>query len=125
MRLPPSDLRAAYAARRGELERYVRRLGATPEEAEDVVATAFLRALESGRNLENAPAWAAWLRVVARNEWIDAQRRGRRLRALGERTSGTARQGARSAEQEAVDDERARAVLEAVARLPEAQRAAL
>src|SRR4051812_5318150 len=91
----------AFAAERAGLERYVRGLGATPAEAEDVVATAFLRAVETGQQVVEAGALAAWLRVVARNEWIDVQRRRMRQRAAADRENPEAALAAPSAEAQA------------------------
>src|SRR5690348_13666367 len=120
-----SGLDAAFAAERAGLERYVRRLGATPAEAEDVVATAFLRAVESGQQVSDSAALAAWLRVVARNEWIDAQRRRMRRRAAADRETAEGALAAPSAAQQAEVEEDTRELLAAIAELPPAQRAAL
>ena len=115
----------ALASERDALERYVRGLGATPAEAEDVAATAFLRAVETGQDFSDASAMAAWLRIVARNDWIDAQRRRMRQRAAAERGGTGAPAPVPSAEECAEADERARALLSAIAQLPPTQRTAL
>jgi RNA polymerase sigma-70 factor (ECF subfamily) len=114
----------ALASEREALERYVRGLGASPAEAEDVAATAFLRAVETGQDFEDASSMAAWLRIVARNDWIDAQRRRMRQRAAAER-GGPGASPAPSAEERVEADETARALLAAIAQLPPTQRTAL
>ena len=60
---------------RAPLERYVRGLGASREDAEEIAATALLRAYQNPPAAHLDPEWRAWLSTVARNFWIDARRR--------------------------------------------------
>ena len=60
---------------RASLERYVRGLGASREDAEEVVATALLRAYQNPPDAHLEREWRAWLSTVARNLWIDERRR--------------------------------------------------
>lgn len=65
-----ADLYAAYAA---ELRAYARRLGATPEDAEDVVQTAFVKMLSS--SYQERGMARAWLYEVVRCRVIDMRRK--------------------------------------------------
>ena len=49
-------------AHRGPLERYVRGLGASREDAEEIAATALLRAYQSPPAAHRESEWRAWLR---------------------------------------------------------------
>ena len=60
-------------AHRAPLERYVRGLGASREDAEEIAATALLRAYQSPPAARRDSEWRAWLSTVARNVWIDAR----------------------------------------------------
>ena len=110
---------------RSALERYVRGLGASREDAEELAATALLRAYENPPDAGVEREWRAWLRSVARNLWIDDRRR-RQLRLV---TSGEVLERVPSAsgpiDQIASAAEEARQICAAIALLPPTQRAAI
>lgn len=64
-----SQLEMLIRAHQAEIYRYVRYLGATLEEAEDLVQETFLNAFESKRppDLDEIRLRAAWLRGICRN----------------------------------------------------------
>ena len=66
---------------RSPLERYARSLGASPEDAEEIAATALLRAYQHPPVARHEQEWRAWLSTVTQNLWIDARRR-RQLRLV-------------------------------------------
>lgn len=74
------------AAQGTALWRWLRYLGATADEVEDVLQDTYLRALENGVGRLDPGAMAAWLRTTSRRLWLDRRRRlGRRSeRAFGE-----------------------------------------
>ena len=110
---------------RRPLERFVRGLGARPEDAEEVAATALLRAYQSGPITRDTRASKAWLRAVARNVWIDTLRRQRiRLVDVGATAIETAN-AAPAADHVAEAAREAREVCAAIAMLPPAQRAVI
>ena len=108
---------------RASLERYVRGLGASREDAEEVVATALLRAYQNPPDAHLEREWRAWLSTVARNLWIDERRR-RQVRLV-------AGDGALEAvpappvDHVAATAEEARQICAAIALLPPTQRAAV
>jgi RNA polymerase sigma-70 factor (ECF subfamily) len=115
-------------SQRGPLERYVRGLGASHEDAEEIASAALLRAyLNAPPTLEDPDGQRAWLRTVARNLWIDRTRR-LRLKLVTEEAS-IAEQASHAPAADAgrlveTADE-ARAVLAAMALLAPSQRAML
>ena len=119
---------ALVESQRGPLERYVRGLGASHEDAEEVASAALLRAyLNAPPTLEDADGQRAWLRTVARNLWIDRTRR-LRLKLVTEEAS-IAEQASHAPAADAgrlveTADE-ARSVLAAMALLAPSQRAML
>jgi RNA polymerase sigma-70 factor, ECF subfamily len=117
-------LERVFRARRGALERYVRRLGAQPDEAEEVVATAFLRAIQHDVPIGSDREWNSWLHTVCRNVWIVTCRR-RRLRIVSDNglVDLPSQQGA--VDQVADTAAEATRILAAIALLPERQRAVI
>src|SRR4051812_2808734 len=89
---------------RSPLERYARSLGASPEDAEEIAATALLRAYQHPPVARHEQEWRAWLSTVTQNLWIDTRRR-RQLRLVAgdggleavPSTGGPADQGAATA----------------------------
>jgi RNA polymerase sigma-70 factor, ECF subfamily len=112
-------------AHRGPLERYVRRLGASREDAEEIAATALLRAYQSPPVVHLEREWRAWLSTVARNLWIDARRRRELRLVTGDGVLEDVPSNSAPVDQIAATAEEARQICAAVALLPPAQRAAL
>jgi RNA polymerase sigma-70 factor (ECF subfamily) len=112
-------------AHRAPLERYARGLGASREDAEEIAATALLRAYQHPPGVRFDQEWRAWLSTVARNLWIDA----RRLRQLRLVTADWVLEAVpsttRPVDQIAATAEEARQICAAIALLPPAQRAAI
>ena len=110
---------------RAPLERYVRGLGASREDAEEIAATALLRAYQSPPAAHRDSEWRAWLSTVARNVWIDARRR-RELRLVSaDGVLESVPSSSESVDQIAATAEEARQICASIALLPPAQRAAL
>jgi RNA polymerase sigma-70 factor (ECF subfamily) len=112
-------------AHRGPLERYVRRLGASREDAEEIAATALLRAYQSPPAAHLEREWRAWLSTVARNVWIDMRRRRELRLVTGDGVLEAVPSASAPLDQIAATAEEARQICAAVALLPPAQRAAL
>lgn len=66
---------ASLSAYRDSLIRYCECLGATRQDAEDVVQTTLLKALTAVRAGVRHPNVPAWLRRIAKNAWIDHVRK--------------------------------------------------
>lgn len=110
---------------RTSLERFTRRLGASAEDAEEIAATALLRAYQSGETHREAHVWGAWLRAVARNLWIDSLRR-RRIHLVDiDQAPRELVAPAPAVDQLAEEAQNARAICAAIALLPAPQRAVL
>lgn len=62
--------------------RYLRLLGCTPDTADDLTQDTFLISLRKGVAREEHAHARAWLRRVARNLWVDRNRRFRRRREV-------------------------------------------
>ena len=107
------------------LERYARGLGASREDAEEIAATALLRAYQSPPAAHRSNEWRAWLAAVTRNLWIDTRRR-RELRLV---TGDGVLEGLPSPggqpDQVTERAHEARQICAAMALLPPAQRAAI
>lgn len=74
------DIQALWMQNHAMLVRYVRRYTHSAAEAEDIVQTTFVRAMEHVETLRELPEGRAraWLIVTARNAFIDeTRRRGR------------------------------------------------
>jgi RNA polymerase sigma-70 factor, ECF subfamily len=110
---------------RAPLERFTRRLGASAEDAEEIAATALLRAYQSGETHREEQVWRGWLRAVARNLWIDSVRR-RRIHLVDiDHAPRDLVAAAPAVDQLAEEAQNARAICAAIALLPPAQRAVL
>jgi RNA polymerase sigma factor (sigma-70 family) len=110
---------------RTSLERFTRRLGASLEDAEEIAATALLRAYQSGETHREAHVWRGWLRAVARNLWIDSLRR-RRIHLVDiDHAPRELVAPAPAVDQLAEEAQNARAICAAIALLPPPQRAVL
>jgi RNA polymerase sigma-70 factor (ECF subfamily) len=110
-------------AHRASLERYVRGLGASREDAEEIVATALLRAYQSPPAAHLEREWRAWLSTVARNLWIDARRRRQVRLVAGDGVLEAV--ASPPVDQIAATAEEARQICAAIALLPPRQRAAV
>jgi RNA polymerase sigma-70 factor, ECF subfamily len=105
--------------------RYLRARGASEEDAAELAALTFERALTKvDRYRPGRSGFVAWLLRIARNAFIDAARRqGNRAVGLDEATELTA--PGQSPEDLAIAAEERRWILSFVARLPDVQRDAL
>jgi RNA polymerase sigma-70 factor (ECF subfamily) len=115
-------------SQRGPLERYVRGLGASHEDAEEIASAALLRAyLNAPPTLDDPDGQRAWLRTVAKNLWIDRTRRLRLKLVTEEASVAEQAQRAPAADAERVVElaYEARSVLAAMALLAPSQRAML
>jgi RNA polymerase sigma-70 factor (ECF subfamily) len=121
MRAAPEELREALVTLLPRLRRFARALARDAHDADDLVQIAVERALTRAAQLRPDALLSSWMFGIVRNAWLDELRaRGRRTRlfapeASGEQISATS-QGA-PADLLAVQD--------ALARLPEEQRAAV
>lgn len=113
---------AAFDSWSGRLNGYLRRMGASPEVAEELVQETFVRLVRAAPRLADDTRLGAWLYTVAHNLWRSHRRwawvDGTRLLELAGRPRGGP---ASPAELFAADETRAR-LEAAVARLPEVQR---
>ena len=121
-RLDPAAVDAAFDAYADRLHRFLRRLGAGPEVAEELVQEAFVRLVRHAPRLADDTRLGAWLYTVTRNLWRSHRRwawvDGTRLLELATRPAG-----APAGPAELVEADRTRARVDAaVARMPEAQR---
>ncbi len=107
------------------LERYARSLGASREDAEEIAATALLRAYVSAPAARHPNEWRAWLSTVARNLWIDARRRRELRLVTGDGLIEATPAQSAPLEQVAETAQEARQICAAMALLPPAQRAAI
>jgi RNA polymerase sigma-70 factor, ECF subfamily len=115
-----AEFAAIYERYRLAVFRYLRGLGSSEDEALDLTATVFERALRSlGSYRGEGGGLAAWLLRIARNAAIDQARKSRRLVALPSHLD--------QLREERAPDERAdlAALRELVAALPDVQRDAL
>jgi RNA polymerase sigma-70 factor, ECF subfamily len=113
-------------AQRGPLERYTRRLGAPREDAEEIAATALLRAHQGApdvraRMTSGGPGFAP----SARNLWIDVHRRRQLRPVTTEDALEALASSTRSVDQIASAAEEARQICAAIALLPPTQPAAI
>src|SRR3989440_1327442 len=120
MRASPDELREELVMLLPRLRRFARALARDVHDADDLVQIALERALTRGEQLRPGAPLASWMFGIVRNAWLDELRaRGRRARLFAPEESperiGDASQGAH-ADLLAVQD--------ALARLPEEQRAA-
>ena len=110
---------------RSPLERYARSLGASPEDAEEIAATALLRAYQHPPAARHEQEWRAWLSTVTQNLWIDARRRRQLRLVAGDGVLEAVPSAGGSADQVAATAEEARQICAAIALLPPTQRAAI
>src|SRR5258706_11784153 len=120
MRASPDELREELVMLLPRLRRFARALTADVNDADDLVQIAVERALTRGAQLRPDAPLSSWMFGIVRNAWLDELRaRGRRARLFAPEES---------AEQIGDASQRAHAdllaVQEALARLPEGQRAA-
>jgi RNA polymerase sigma-70 factor, ECF subfamily len=121
MSAAPEELRAALVALLPRLRRFARALARDAHDADDLVQIAVERALTRAAQLRPDAPLSSWMFGIVRNAWLDELRaRGRRARLFAPAESaeqiGAGSQGA-PADLLAVQD--------ALARLPEEQRAAV
>ena len=117
----PEALREALVTLLPRLRRFARALARDADDADDLVQIALERALARSGQLRPGAPLSSWMFGIVRNAWLDELRaRGRRARLFSSEEAaaevGDASQGAH-AERLAVE--------EALARLPEEQRAAV
>src|SRR5215210_2043883 len=110
---------------RPRLERYARSLGASQEDAEEIAATALLRAYQHPPAARREHEWRAWLSTVTQNLWIDARRRRQVQLVAGDGVMEAVPSAAGSTDQVAATAEQARQICAAIAVLPPMQRAAI
>jgi RNA polymerase sigma-70 factor (ECF subfamily) len=104
--------------------RYLRARGAAEDQAKELAAVAFERALRSiGRFRPGRAGFRSWLFAIARNAWVDAHRRRARDADLGE--AATMAAPGPSPEAAVVAAEERELVMRLLAQLPEAARDAL
>jgi RNA polymerase sigma-70 factor (ECF subfamily) len=121
MRAAPQELREALVALLPRLRRFARALARDAHDADDLVQIAVERALTRAAQLRPDAPLSSWMFGIVRNAWLDELRaRARRARLFAPAESalqiGAGSQGA-PADLLAVQD--------ALARLPEEQRAAV
>ena len=121
MRAASEELREALVALLPRLRRFARALARNAHDADDLVQIAVERALTRAAQLRPDAPLSSWMFGIVRNAWLDELRaRGRRTRLFAPSQSaehiGASSQGA-PADLLAVQD--------ALARLPEEQRAAV
>jgi len=121
VRASPQELREGLVTLLPRLRRFARALTRDAHDADDLVQIAVERALTRAAQLRPDAPLSSWMFGIVRNAWLDELRaRGRRSRLLAPAESGAqvadASQGAH-ADLLAVQD--------ALARLPEEQRAAV
>jgi RNA polymerase sigma-70 factor (ECF subfamily) len=110
---------------RAPLERSVRSLGASREDAEEIAATALLRAYLRPPGIRLEREWRAWLMAVARNLWIDAKRRRELRLVTGDGVLEAVPSASRPVDQIADAALEARQICTAIALLPSNQRAVI
>ena len=121
MRASPDELREELVMLLPRLRRFARALAADVNDADDLVQIAVERALTRGAQLRPDAPLSSWMFGIVRNAWLDELRaRGRRARLFAPEECaeqiGDTSQGAHAD---------LLAVQEALARLPEEQRAAV
>ncbi|MDP2309889.1 MAG: sigma-70 family RNA polymerase sigma factor [Pseudomonadota bacterium] len=121
-RLDPGAIEEVFDAFGARLNGFLRRMGASPEVAEELVQETFVRLVRHAPRLKEDTRIGAWLFTVARNLWVSHRRwawvDGTRLLEL----AGAPRRGPPTpAEDHDASESRAR-LERAVAALPEAQR---
>ncbi|GIW44074.1 MAG: ECF RNA polymerase sigma factor SigR [Candidatus Binatia bacterium] len=99
---------------------------AGPGEADDLVQTTVLKAIERWQEIADRATVRTWLFVVLRNTWIDGVRqRARQEERVGTIPGWTAREPVPGPESQILEREWAQRVQQAVASLPEPYRSPL
>jgi RNA polymerase sigma-70 factor (ECF subfamily) len=121
MSAAPEELRAALVALLPRLRRFARALARDAHDADDLVQIAVERALTRAAQLRPDAPLSSWMFGIVRNAWLDELRaRGRRARLFAPAESAEhVDAGSQSAPADLL------AVQDALARLPEEQRAAV
>jgi RNA polymerase sigma factor (sigma-70 family) len=110
-----------YEAHGTAVYNYFRFLGASPDEAEELSAETFFRAIRAQDRYDPSRASArTWLCRIARNAWRDALRRARRRQAIPISTYRDLMVDAPSPEERLLWEEQVAELLAAVATLPAA-----
>ena len=123
-RRDPSAFRVLYERHWPSVYRYLRSRTATDDDAADLAATTFERALAGVRGYRPGPSgFRAWLLRIARNAAIDASRRRRATTPI-EATAGIGLDES-GPEARVLDAERSRELQALIAALPDAQRDAV
>src|SRR5213082_3890144 len=121
MSASPQALREALVALLPRLRRFARALAADVNDADDLVQIAVERALTRSAQLRPDAPLSSWMFGIVRNAWLDELRaRGRRTRLFApEESAERIGDGSQGAHADLL------AVQDALARLPEEQRAAV
>ena len=124
-----TDLRAfspLYTRHVDRVYRYLRSRGQAPEDAADLTAVAFERAIVGIRRYESRGAgFAGWILRIARNAAIDAERRRRPTVAIDDLPDGDHPASTQSAETTALAAEERRELAARLARLRPLERDAI
>lgn len=119
LRLEAADFAEVYVAFRDPVFRYMRRMCRSDDQAIDLTAQTFERALERLHSFRGpADSLAPWLFRIARNQAIDAQRRRHRLRPLDLLHSSEHPRSADEPEARLLERESSQELLDHVRRLP-------
>jgi RNA polymerase sigma-70 factor (ECF subfamily) len=123
---PPDEARARSSAVMGQwyqehgraVYNYFRFLGAVPDEADDLTADTFLRAIRAQDSYDATRASVrTWLCRIAHNAWCDTLRRARRRRSLPIASFRDLAVDAPSSEERMIWEEQVAGLLAAVASL--------
>jgi RNA polymerase sigma-70 factor, ECF subfamily len=120
MSAAPEELRAALVALLPRLRRFARALARDAHDADDLVQIAVERALTRAAQLRQDAPLSSWMFGIVRNAWLDELRvRGRRARLFAPAESAEQIGAGQGVPADLL------AVQDALARLPEEQRAAV
>lgn len=115
------DVRHALTTMMPDLRRYARSLTRSADAADDLVQTAYERALTRQESLEAVEQPASWMRCVIRNLWIDQKRSSRER--LSEPLEEGEHVGSEDTERTLIARSTLARVRDVMAELPEDQRA--
>ena len=89
MELPEQEFEAVYRAYASLVCRYLWRLGCPPQDAEDIVQDTFVTALLHIDSWRGEGKLSTWLCQIAKNTWLTALRRQKRVAPLPSDPAGT------------------------------------
>jgi RNA polymerase sigma-70 factor (ECF subfamily) len=119
--MAPRDLSEELVTLLPRLRRFARALARNPDDADDLLQLAIERALTRAEQLRSDAPLANWMFGIVRHAWIDELR----ARARGARVFVPESAGHQVADAARSDDAELLSVQDAMARLPEEQRAAV